>query len=105
VQIHDGSGEDGNGMHTEMCTVHVPTADIEETFSYCDCVDVSGNFLLPTCNTAVTQVHIELVGSGCRVLSSSLVELCLTCFVVAAKCIIVLKQIGNDLTPFYSNLS
>jgi len=73
MQIHDGSGEDGNGMHTEMCTVHVPTADVEETFSYIECVDVSGNFMLPTSNTAVTQVHIELV----RMLSFSLfAELC-----------------------------
>ena len=73
MQIHDGSGEDGNGMHTEMCTVHVPTADVEEVFSYNDCVDVSGNFMLPTCNTAVTQVHVELVGV---LTSSSVVELC-----------------------------
>ena len=62
VQIHDGSGQDGNGMHTEMCTVHVPTADVEQIFSYGDCVDVSGNFMLPTSSAAVTQVHIDLVG-------------------------------------------
>ena len=49
-------------MHTEMCTVTIPTAAVEEMFSYVDCVDVSGNFLLPACNATVTQVHVELVG-------------------------------------------
>ena len=49
-------------MHTEMCMVHVPTAAVEELFPYFDCVDVSGNFLLPTSNATATQVHIELVG-------------------------------------------
>jgi len=73
VQIHDGSGEDGNGMHTEMCTVHVPTADVEEMFSYNDSVDVSGNFMLPTSSTAVTQVHLEVVRHSVMLLS---VELC-----------------------------
>jgi len=48
-------------MHTEMCTVHVPTAAVEEMFSYVSCVDVSGNFLLPTCNANVTHVYVELV--------------------------------------------
>jgi len=50
-------------MHTEMCTVNIPTANIEEMFSYIDCVDASGNFLLPTCNASVTQVFVELVGN------------------------------------------
>jgi len=49
-------------MHTEMCIVHITTAAVEEMFSYTDSVDVSGNFLLPTSNAAVTQVYIELVG-------------------------------------------
>jgi len=48
-------------MHTEMCTVQVSTAAFEELFSYSNCVDVSGNFLLPTSSAAVTQVFIELV--------------------------------------------
>jgi len=49
-------------MHTEMCTVHVPTAAVEEVFSYIDWEDISGNFLLPTTKAAVTQVYIDLVG-------------------------------------------
>jgi len=50
-------------MHTEMCTIHVPTAAVEEMFSYIDCLDVSGNFLLPTSSATVTQVHVELASS------------------------------------------
>jgi len=65
VQIHDGSGQDGNGMHTEMCTVQVHTSAVEEIFSYTGCVDISGNFLLPPSKAAVTQVHIELVCIQC----------------------------------------
>jgi len=49
-------------MHTEMCTVHISTAAVEEIFSYGDSVDVSGNFLLPTCNATVTHVYTDLVG-------------------------------------------
>jgi len=45
-----------------MCTVHVPTAAVEEVFSYIDWEDISGNFLLPTTKAAVTQVYIDLVG-------------------------------------------
>jgi len=44
-----------------MCTVHVTTAAIEEVLSYCDCLDASGNFLIPTTDAAVTQVFVELV--------------------------------------------
>ena len=61
-------------MHTEMCTVHIPTAAVEEIFPYSECVDVSGNFLLPTSNAAATQVHIELVGIP---LSSQIMQFCI----------------------------